>query len=71
MRPNKYSISYFMCTECGKKFPLPRPQSQRREKGHVKDLWCPFCKKMVKTIEIRDNDFYFMLDNSNYQTLKK
>lgn len=58
MRVNKYEISNFICSECGNSFPLPRQKSWRREKGHIKDLWCPFCKKKVKTIEIRPRDSF-------------
>lgn len=56
MRSNKFEISSFMCSECGGTFPLPRQKARKREKGHIKDLWCPKCKKIVKTIEIRPRD---------------
>ena len=45
----KITIEYYICPECGFEFPIPR--ERRREKGHIKDLWCPICKveqKMVK-----------------------
>ncbi len=58
MRVNDFEISEFVCPECGNKFPIPRPKSMRREKKHVKDLWCPFCKKVVKTTEIKPRDRY-------------
>lgn len=58
MTGNKYEISNFICPECGNSFPLPRAKSMRRERGHIKDLWCPFCKKKVKTIEIRSRDVF-------------
>lgn len=58
MRANKFVISNFICPGCGKAFPLPRAKSMKREKGHVKDLWCPFCKDVVKTLEIRPKDMY-------------
>ena len=62
MRVNKYEISKFICPECNGVFPLPRQKSCRREKGHIKDLWCPFCKKKVKTLEIRALDVFETLD---------
>lgn len=58
MRENRFEISNFVCPECGNKFPIPRPKSMRREKRHVKDLWCPFCKKTVKTIEYKPRDIF-------------
>ena len=55
---NKYEISNFVCPECGSLFPLPRAKSMRREKNHIKDLWCPHCRKIVKTKEIRPRDMF-------------
>ena len=62
MRTNKFEISNFICPDCGSMFPLPRPQSCRRKKEHIKDLWCPHCKKIVKTIEIRPKDVFATYD---------
>ena len=58
---NKYEISTFICPECGNKFPLPRAKSMRRSKNHIKDLWCPHCKKKVKTLEIRPKDMFITM----------
>ena len=58
MKKKKYNISYFICPECGESFPLPRFQGSQREKGHIKDLYCAFCNKVVKTTEIRSGDCY-------------
>lgn len=64
MTGNKFEISNFICPECRNKFPLPRQKSKRRSKGHIKDLYCPFCKKVVKTMEIRPDDYIEMYDGS-------
>ena len=66
MTGNKYEISNFICSECGGKFPLPRAKSMKREKGHIKDLWCPHCKKVVKTIEIRPKDVFVSMAGKTY-----
>lgn len=58
LRVNNYSISYFICPECKRTFPIPRPKSIKRNKGHIKDLYCVYCNKTVKTIEIRNGDYY-------------
>ena len=50
-----YSISNFKCPECGNYIPLPRNKAKPREKGHIKDLFCPWCKKIQKTIEYKSN----------------
>lgn len=54
----RYSISECICPECGSKMFVPRKLSRKRERGHVKDIYCPFCKKVVKMLEVRDGDFY-------------
>ena len=54
----KFSISRFKCQCCGNYFPLPRMKNRKREKNHIKDLWCPYCKCITKTKEIRDFDCY-------------
>ena len=44
-------------------------QDQRvieEKKNHVKDLWCPFCKKVVKTTEIKPNDYFVSMDKEIY-----
>ena len=55
---SKYSISYFVCPQCGKTLPLPRGKNRARNKGHIKNLYCVFCNETVKCTEIRDKDYY-------------
>jgi len=52
----KTRISDFYCTQCNNKFPLPRTGRQR-EKGHLKDLFCPKCHEVTKHLEVRERDF--------------
>ena len=63
MRANCYETSSFTCPDCGSKFPIPRAQSMRRETGHIKDLWCYNCKKRVKMIERKPNQYYMTMSN--------
>ena len=46
-RTNMFT-SYLRCEECGKQFPIMRSKGYKREKNHIKDLWCPFCKAESK-----------------------
>lgn len=64
MRKRNYNISYFICPDCGKSLPLPRLKSCKRNKGHIKDLFCVYCNKMVKTTEVRSGDFYVKNDGN-------
>ena len=43
--------SSLKCRECGGTFPIMRQRGHMREKGHIKDMWCPYCKKEVKFVE--------------------
>lgn len=51
-RHKYFTVSDFVCQECGEIIPLPRLKAEQRENGHVKDLYCPTCKKMSKFKEV-------------------
>lgn len=38
--------SILRCTVCGGTFPIQRRASRKRPKGHVKTMWCPWCKRV-------------------------
>ena len=54
--------STFVCQECGLEIPLPREHCSQREKGHIKDIYCPTCKKKQKFKEYNYKQFYKTLD---------
>lgn len=55
-------ISDCICTECGTLFPIPRNRGNRRENGHIKDIWCPHCKKITKFKEHKKNQYMMLAD---------
>lgn len=66
MRTKNFTISDFYCTKCGNKgVPIPRRDSRIREKGHLKRLYCIYCKEVVNHVEIRACDTY------SYEDFKK
>lgn len=53
-RTQHYTISKMYCTCCGKEgIPIPRKNNQIREPGHLKNLFCIYCNKIVNHVEIR------------------
>lgn len=59
MRKQRFmDMSTLICPECGNTFPIMRNHGQHRERGHVKDVWCPFCKAERKFREIRKGDCF-------------
>ena len=58
MKRNNYVTSNFICGECGSIVPLPRNHGRQREYGHVKDIWCPGCKREMKFREITYKETY-------------
>ena len=62
MNRRNYTISYCVCPNCEKMFPIPRRNSLKRNKGHIKDLYCVYCNQIVKTTEIRRGDYYVKHD---------
>lgn len=58
VRGRHFTINTFRCTECGKEgIPISRDQGRQREMGHLKKLYCIYCKKETNHIETRDFDF--------------
>ncbi len=47
-------ISILKCSQCGKEMFVPRKMSNLRAKNHIKDMYCPFCKRKQKFIESGD-----------------
>ena len=49
------TISDFYCVKCGNKgIPIPRKLNSTREPGHLKKLYCLYCKDTVNHVECRD-----------------
>ena len=55
MRKTSYTISNLVCPECGHTFPIPRRKGSQRKQEHIKDIWCPYCRKVQKTIEYQNS----------------
>lgn len=55
MRKRSFTISQFVCPECNNIIPLPRKSNRNRETGHIKDLYCPYCDKVQKTLEYKSD----------------
>lgn len=51
--------SRFFCTECGKEnIMVFRSRGKRREAGHLKKLYCPYCKEERNCAEISYKNNY-------------
>ena len=49
---NDNIIMSYQCNHCGKKVTVPRQIGRQRGIGHIKDMWCPFCKADSKFREV-------------------
>ena len=49
-----FTISKFECPDCENEMYVSRQLSKQREDGHIKDLWCPYCKEIKKMKEIKN-----------------
>lgn len=59
MKKHRYmKMSQFICIDCGAELSLPRLHCGQRKSGHVKDIYCPICKKDSKFKEVKYNEFY-------------
>ena len=56
---NNITPSRFFCTNCGKEgIPISRPRAHQRELGHLKNLYCIYCKDTYNHVEIGNNRNY-------------
>ena len=65
MGKGSFDLSNLVCLECGNIFTIPRRRRKHRSDGHIKDLWCPFCKNVNKHYEIQNIDSF--LYNLEYE----
>ena len=58
MNNKQVNFSRFICLECEKENMIGNSLQRRRqrEKYHIKDLYCPICKKLTKNVEVRSCD---------------
>lgn len=56
MPKNKEVItSDFYCTKCGNKgIPIARKIGKQKEPGHLKKLYCLYCKEEVNFVEVKE-----------------
>ena len=60
MNKNNYMISDMYCVCCGKKgLPIARTVGRYKEPGHLKKLYCIYCKKTCNHAEVKStyNDY--------------
>jgi len=56
-------FSDFYCTKCGNKvLSIPRQKGKERLAGHLKNLYCPFCKTEHNCCEIKQFSKYDYMD---------
>lgn len=67
MRSKKTEL---ICPNCGEIVSIQRKIGNQKKEGHIKDLYCPVCKKTRKFIEIVDRDicYYKLLYKGNLTT---
>ena len=70
----KISLSCFYCTKCGKRgIDIPRKKGREREPGHLKKLYCLYCKSEQNMAEVRQKgrytleDFLIEFQNGNFE----
>lgn len=55
----KIVASDLICPYCGEIITIQRKPSKSKSIGHIKDMYCPYCLKTRKFIEIVDRDKYY------------
>lgn len=56
-------LHQFFCTKCGHEgIPIQRPTANKKEKKHLKKLFCSRCQSETNHCEIAPNGFYGVSD---------
>lgn len=53
MKKQPMTERWFKCPDCGSVFRAFKSSAKRTSAGHVKDMYCPWCKKEEKMVQIR------------------
>lgn len=68
------NLSDFYCTKCGhKSYPIWRANGKGKEPGHLKKLYCLYCKSEQNMAEVRQKgrytleDFLIEFQNGNFE----
>lgn len=66
-------LTELICPHCGEIVSIQRRKHRTKTIGHIKDMYCPYCKKDRKFIEIRDKDecYYRLLYKENLTDVEK
>lgn len=52
-------ISEMYCTKCGKQgISIPRNKGDKRKGGHLKKIYCPYCREETNFVEIPSKSSY-------------
>ena len=43
-KKHNYSVRVFQCPECNNKMYAPKGRSHCSPRGHIKTMFCPYCK---------------------------
>ena len=41
------AISWMVCERCHGIVPIQRKLGRSRKRGHIKTIWCPWCKRVT------------------------
>lgn len=53
MRKTKVTQRWFKCPGCNTIQAAFKNNARKTSEGHIKDMWCPWCKKEQKFVQIR------------------
>lgn len=54
MKQVPYKSTELVCLKCGNVMTILRKALKQKKVGHIKDMYCPYCKEQVKFFEVRD-----------------
>lgn len=58
MKKRSFDMRTFRCPECGGTAKAAKRADRRTGPGHIKTMWCPWCRDMRDMVQIEDGAGY-------------
>ena len=66
-----YKQTALQCPECKNISYIFRKKGNLKKPGHLKKLYCPYCKKEVNQVEVRDPSEFYIDDDTELKPVNK
>lgn len=71
MKKGNCKSTDLVCLQCGNIMTISRKEKKQKKVGHIKDMYCPYCKDKVKFFEVKDISIFKWICENNDKLTKE